>query len=130
MSAYLDKSSLTNVSIFFPGLHLQQRPSKFSAPLAPEEGLVYAFQLEEEEKENEEEFVCSYQAPEVKEEGNDLGDPAIVSAIQNMQVSQQVGIERVAPNLHLSRLSLNTPPCLYFFVKTHFELKCFIPGPS
>lgn len=129
MSACLDKSSVTNVSILFPGLHLQQRRSKFSAPLDPEEGLVCAFQLEEGEKENEEEFVSSYQAPEVKEEGNDLGDPAIVSTIQNTQVSQQVGIERVAPNLHLNRLSLNTPPCLYFFVKTHFELKSFIPGP-
>ncbi|XP_076784403.1 protein PAT1 homolog 2-like [Arvicanthis niloticus] len=71
------------------GLHLQQRRSKFSTPLAPEEGLVCAFQLEEGEKENEEEFVCSYQAPEVKEEGNDVGDPAIVSTIQNTQVSQQ-----------------------------------------
>ncbi|GAB1286803.1 Protein PAT1 homolog 2 [Apodemus speciosus] len=71
------------------GLHLQQRPSKFSVPLAPEEGLVCALQLEEEEKENKEEFVCSDQAPEVKEEGNDLGDPAILCAIQNIQVPQQ-----------------------------------------
>lgn len=92
MSACLDKNSLTNVSILFPGLHLQQRPSKFSVPLAPEEGLVCAFQLEEE-KENEDECVCSDQAPEVKEEGCGLGDPAIVSAFQNTQVPQQVGIE-------------------------------------
>ncbi|XP_031227555.1 protein PAT1 homolog 2 [Mastomys coucha] len=74
------------------GRHLYQRPSKFSVPLAPEEGLVCAFQLEEKEKENEEEFVCSDRAPEVKEEGNDLGDPAIVSAIQNTQVPQQRGL--------------------------------------
>lgn len=96
--------------------------------MAPEEGLVCAFQLEEEE-ENEEEFVCSDQAPEVKEEENDLTDPAIVRAIQNTQVLQQVGIERVVPNLDLDRLPLSTPHCLYFFVKTHFELTCFIPGP-
>lgn len=128
MSACLDKRSLTNVSTLFPGRHLHQRPSKFSVPLAPEEGLVCAFQLEEKEKENEEEFVCSDRAPEVKEEGNDLGDPAIVSAIQNTQVPQQVGIERVGPNLDLNRLPLSTPHCLYFFVKSHFELTYFIPG--
>lgn len=59
-------------------------------------------QLEEEEKENKEESVCSDQAPEVKEEGNDLGDPAIVRAIQNILVPQQVGLARAVPNPDLN----------------------------
>ncbi|XP_052582371.1 LOW QUALITY PROTEIN: protein PAT1 homolog 2 [Peromyscus californicus insignis] len=72
------------------GLHVHQRPSKFSVPLAPKEGS--AFHLEEVEEENEEEDVCSNQAPDVEEEGDDLGDPAILSAIQNIQVPQQRGL--------------------------------------
>nr|BAB29742.1 unnamed protein product [Mus musculus] len=93
------------------GLHLQQRPSKFSVSLAPEEGLVCAFQLEEE-KENEDECVCSDQAPEVKEEGCGLGDPAIVSAFQNTQVPQQRGLHsshrvKVSGALGMSSASLH-----------------------
>nr|XP_042132037.1 protein PAT1 homolog 2 isoform X2 [Peromyscus maniculatus bairdii] len=72
------------------GLHLHQRPSKLSVPLAPKEGS--AFHLEEVEEENEEEDVCSNQAPDVEEEGADLGDPAILSAIQNIQVPRQRGL--------------------------------------
>uniref|UniRef100_A0A8C2LRD1 Protein associated with topoisomerase II homolog 2 (yeast) n=1 Tax=Cricetulus griseus TaxID=10029 RepID=A0A8C2LRD1_CRIGR len=81
------------------GLHFHQRPSKFSGPLAPKEGSVSAFHLEDvEEKENEEEDVCSDPVPDVEEEGNDLGDPAILSAIQNTQVPRQVEIERTVLN--------------------------------
>ncbi|XP_051039503.1 LOW QUALITY PROTEIN: protein PAT1 homolog 2 [Phodopus roborovskii] len=75
------------------GLHFHQRPSKFSGPLAPEKGSVSAFHLEDvEERENEEEDVCSDQVQDVEEEGNDLGDPAILSAIQNTQVPRQRGL--------------------------------------
>ncbi|XP_041534678.1 LOW QUALITY PROTEIN: protein PAT1 homolog 2 [Microtus oregoni] len=74
------------------GLHLHQGPSKFSVPLAPEEGSVSAFHLEKVEEENEEEDVCSDQAPDVEEERNDLGDPAILSVIQNTQVPRQRGL--------------------------------------
>ncbi|XP_034352418.1 protein PAT1 homolog 2 [Arvicanthis niloticus] len=101
------------------GLHLQQRQSKFSAPLAPEEGLVCAFQLEEGEKENEEEFVCSYQAPEVKEEGNDVGDPAIVSTIQNTQVSQQRGLHS-SPRVKASGALRMSPTSLHFLGQSVF----------
>ncbi|XP_028622876.1 protein PAT1 homolog 2 isoform X2 [Grammomys surdaster] len=83
------------------GLHLQQRPSKFSAPLAPGEGLVCAFQLEEEDKENEEEFVCSDQAPEVKEEGNDLGDPAIRGLHSSPRVKASGALGMSPASLHL-----------------------------
>ncbi|KAK7810182.1 hypothetical protein U0070_010346, partial [Myodes glareolus] len=72
-------------------MYLHQRPSKFSAPLAPEEGSVSAFYLERVEEENEED-VCSDQAPDVEEERNDLGDPAILSVIQNTQVPRQRGL--------------------------------------
>ncbi|KAM7327452.1 hypothetical protein ACRRTK_013819 [Alexandromys fortis] len=74
------------------GLHLHQGPSKFSVPLAPEEGSVSSFHLEKVEEEDEEEDVCSDQAPDVEEERNDLGDPAILSVIQNTQVPRQRGL--------------------------------------
>ncbi|XP_051000474.1 protein PAT1 homolog 2 [Acomys russatus] len=72
------------------GLYLHQRPGKFSVPVAPEGILVSAFHLQEGEREEyEEEDVCSDRAPEVGEEGNDLGDPAILSAIQNAHIPWQ-----------------------------------------
>ncbi|XP_032758211.1 LOW QUALITY PROTEIN: protein PAT1 homolog 2 [Rattus rattus] len=101
------------------GLHLQHRPSKFSVPLAPEEGLECAFRLEEEEKENEEKFVCSDWAPEVKEEGNDLWDPAIVSAIQNTQVPQQRGLHS-SPTVKASGALGMTPASLHFLCQSVF----------
>ncbi|XP_052037640.1 LOW QUALITY PROTEIN: protein PAT1 homolog 2 [Apodemus sylvaticus] len=101
------------------GLHLQQRPSKFSVPLAPEEGLACALQLEEEEKENKEEFVCSAQAPEVKEEGNDLGDPAIVRAIQNIQLPQQRGLHS-SPRVKASGTLGMSPASLHFLWRSVF----------
>ncbi|XP_060227482.1 protein PAT1 homolog 2 [Meriones unguiculatus] len=86
------------------GLHLHQRPSKFSVPLAPKEGLVSPFQLEEgEEKENEEED----EAPEVEEEEKNLGDPAILHAIQNAQVPWQRGLHSSSGALGTSQASLN-----------------------
>uniref|UniRef100_A0A8C6HKR6 SPG11, spatacsin vesicle trafficking associated n=1 Tax=Mus spicilegus TaxID=10103 RepID=A0A8C6HKR6_MUSSI len=100
------------------GLHLQQRPSKFSVPLAPEEGLVCAFQLEEE-KENEDECVCSDQAPEVKEEGCGLGDPAIVSAFQNTQVPQQRGLHS-SPRVKASGALGMSPASLHFMWQSVF----------
>lgn len=53
------------------------------------------------EEEDEEEDVCSDQAPDVEEERNDLGDPAILSVIQNTQVPRQVGLEREVLNVHV-----------------------------
>ncbi|KAL1786266.1 PAT1-like 2 [Sigmodon hispidus] len=73
------------------GLRLQ-RSSKLSVPLAAEKRSVSAFHLEKVEEESEEEDVCSNQAPNVEEEENDLGDPAILSAIQNTQVLRQRGL--------------------------------------
>ncbi|XP_021049129.1 protein PAT1 homolog 2 isoform X2 [Mus pahari] len=100
------------------GLHLQQRPSKFSVPLAPKEDLVCAFQLEEE-KENEDEFVCSDQAPEVKEKGGDLEDPAIVSAFQNTQVPQQRGLQS-SPRVKASGALGMSPASLHFMWQSVF----------
>uniref|UniRef100_A0A452TQ58 PAT1 homolog 2 n=1 Tax=Ursus maritimus TaxID=29073 RepID=A0A452TQ58_URSMA len=72
-------------------------PSKSCSSLAPEEELVSASQLEEEEEQEEEEEgeedldpdlapeLEEEEEEEVEEEEHDLGDPAVLSAIQNTQ---------------------------------------------
>ncbi|XP_045057645.2 protein PAT1 homolog 2 [Desmodus rotundus] len=72
------------------GPHSNQGPGKSCGCLAPEEELVPASQLEEEEEENEqEEDLDPDLAPnleeEVDEEEEDLGDPAVLSVVHNTQ---------------------------------------------
>ena len=100
------------VSTSSTGSRLDQGSGKPHVPLALEEGLVSASQLEEEEldpdlaPDMEEE-----EAEEEEEEENDLGDPAVQSAVHNSQVPRQEGVglsravcvsQAVAP--HLSSL--------------------------
>ncbi|KAF7462585.1 Hypothetical predicted protein [Marmota monax] len=70
--------------------HLSQGPGKFCDPLAPEEELVSASQLEkEEENEEEVEEECLDPDPDLaadpEEEENNLRDPALLSAVHNTQ---------------------------------------------
>ncbi|KAK1339009.1 hypothetical protein QTO34_019678, partial [Cnephaeus nilssonii] len=70
--------------------HSNQGPDKSCGLVAPEEELVSASQLEEEEEnEEEEEDLDPDLAPDleegVDEEEEDLGDPAILSAVTNTQ---------------------------------------------
>ncbi|KAB0400240.1 hypothetical protein E2I00_004213, partial [Balaenoptera physalus] len=77
------------------GTHLNQSPGKSYDPLALKEVLVCASQLEEEEQNEEEreEEVDPDLAPDLEEEEeqeeeeeeNDLGDPAVLSAVRNIQ---------------------------------------------
>nr|XP_012297754.2 protein PAT1 homolog 2 isoform X1 [Aotus nancymaae] len=67
-------------------------PGKTCGPLAPEEELVSAGQLEEEENEGEEEEKEEDLDPDLapdleeeEEEENDLGDPAILGTVHNSQ---------------------------------------------
>ncbi|XP_017716507.1 PREDICTED: protein PAT1 homolog 2 isoform X4 [Rhinopithecus bieti] len=67
-------------------------PGKICGPLAPEEELVSACQLEkekenegEEEEEEEEEEDLDPDLEEEEEEENDLGDPTILGAVHNTQ---------------------------------------------
>lgn len=100
------------VSTSSTGSCLDQGSGKSHVPLALEEELVSASQLEEEEldpdlaPDMEEE-----EAEEEEEEENDLGDPAVQSAVHNSQVPRQEGVglsrdvcvaQAVAP--HLSSL--------------------------
>ena len=100
------------VSTSSTGSRLDQGSGKSHVPLALEEELVSASQLEEEEldpdlaPDMEEE-----EAEEEEEEENDLGDPAVQSAVHNSQVPRQEGVglsravcvsQAVAP--HLSSL--------------------------
>ncbi|XP_010383527.1 protein PAT1 homolog 2 isoform X1 [Rhinopithecus roxellana] len=77
---------------FSSGPHLNQGPGKICGPLAPEEELVSACQLEkekenegEEEEEEEEEEDLDPDLEEEEEEENDLGDPTILGAVHNTQ---------------------------------------------
>ncbi|XP_049755055.1 protein PAT1 homolog 2-like [Elephas maximus indicus] len=72
-----------------------QGPGKHCGPRTPEEELVPASQLEEEEEEEveeekeeeeEEEDLDPDWAPDPVVEENDLGDPAVLSAVHNTQV--------------------------------------------
>lgn len=63
-----------------------QGPAKSYSPLTREEEPVSASQLEEEEEKEEEEDLDSDLALDVEEEENDLGDPAVLSAVHNTQV--------------------------------------------
>ncbi|XP_005877640.2 PREDICTED: protein PAT1 homolog 2 [Myotis brandtii] len=72
------------------GPHSNQGPDKSCGPVAPEEELVSASQLEEEEEnEEEEEDLDPDLAPDleegVDEEEEELVDPAILSAVTNTQ---------------------------------------------
>ncbi|XP_022442913.1 protein PAT1 homolog 2 isoform X1 [Delphinapterus leucas] len=73
------------------GTHLNQSPGKSCDPLALKEALVCASQLEEEEQNEEEreEELDPDLAPDLEEEEeeeeNDLGDPAVLSAVRNIQ---------------------------------------------
>ncbi|XP_074222134.1 protein PAT1 homolog 2 isoform X1 [Camelus bactrianus] len=74
------------------GPHLNQCPGKSCDPLALEEELMSASQLEEEEENGEGgEELDPDLAPDVEEEEggeqeeNDLGDPAVLSAVHNTQ---------------------------------------------
>ncbi|MBW01093.1 Protein PAT1 2, partial [Eschrichtius robustus] len=77
------------------GTHFNQSPGKSYDPLALKEVLVCASQLEEEEQNEEEreEEVDPDLAPDLEEEEeqeeeeeeNDLGDPAVLSAVRNIQ---------------------------------------------
>ncbi|XP_040602105.1 protein PAT1 homolog 2 isoform X2 [Mesocricetus auratus] len=112
------------------GLHFHQRPRKFSGPLAPEEGSVSAFHLEDvEEKENEEEDLCSDPAPDVEEEGNDLGDPAILSAIQKAQVPWQPVFPRVRSSAcHFGPRQPSPDPLLFYSPLTPWLHKLSLPS--
>nr|XP_055132697.1 protein PAT1 homolog 2 [Symphalangus syndactylus] len=73
---------------FSSGPHLNQRPGKTCGPLAPEEELVSACQLEKEEEnegEEEDEVDLDPDLEEEEEEENDLGDPAVLGAVHNTQ---------------------------------------------
>ncbi|XP_070260921.1 protein PAT1 homolog 2 [Myotis yumanensis] len=72
------------------GPHSNQGPDKSCGPVAPEEELVSASQLEEEEENEEEERDLDPDlAPDLEEgadeEEEELGDPAILSAVTNTQ---------------------------------------------
>uniref|UniRef100_A0A2I3HEW6 PAT1 homolog 2 n=1 Tax=Nomascus leucogenys TaxID=61853 RepID=A0A2I3HEW6_NOMLE len=63
-------------------------PGKTCGPLAPEEELVSACQLEKEEEnegEEEDEVDLDPDLEEEEEEENDLGDPAVLGAVHNTQ---------------------------------------------
>ncbi|KAK2103649.1 Protein PAT1 2 [Saguinus oedipus] len=93
-------------------------PGKTCGPLAPEEELVSAGQLEEEENEGEEEEKEEDLDPDLapdleeeEEEENDLGDPAILGIVHNSQ--------GLSPSL--------LPPVSHFVSDAVLTLK---PGPS
>lgn len=97
------------VSTSSTGSRLDQGSGKSHVPLALEEELVSASQLEEEELDPD--LAPDVEEEEAEEEENDLGDPAVQSAVHNSQVPRQEGVglsravcvaQAVAP--HLSSL--------------------------
>ncbi|KAM7158219.1 protein PAT1 homolog 2 isoform 1-T1 [Molossus nigricans] len=70
---------------YLEGPHSNQGPGKSCGPLASEEELVSASQLEEEEEEDLDPDLAPDLEEEVDEEEEDLGDPAILSAVHNTQ---------------------------------------------
>ena len=99
------------VSTSSTGSRLDQGSGKSHVPLALEEELVSASQLEEEELDPDLAPDMEEEEAEEEEEENDLGDPAVQSAVHNSQVPRQEGVglsravcvsQAVAP--HLSSL--------------------------
>lgn len=71
--------------------------------------LVCASQLEEEEQNEEEreeeldpDLAPDLEREEEEEEENDLGDPAVLSAVRNIQVPQQEDVGEGCPELSAS----------------------------
>uniref|UniRef100_A0A2K6UZJ6 PAT1 homolog 2 n=1 Tax=Saimiri boliviensis boliviensis TaxID=39432 RepID=A0A2K6UZJ6_SAIBB len=94
-----------------------EEPAKTCGPLAPEEELVSAGQLEEEENEGEEEEKEEDLDPDLdpdleeeEEEENDLGDPAILGTVHNSQriLLSSPGV-KVPGVLGMSPASLHIP---------------------
>lgn len=86
-------------STFSSGPHSNPGPGKSCGPLAPEEEPMSAPQLEKEENEEVEALDPDLDpdlALDLEKEGeeNDLGDPAVLSAVHNSQVPWQEGLGR------------------------------------
>ncbi|XP_016067293.1 PREDICTED: protein PAT1 homolog 2 [Miniopterus natalensis] len=97
--------------------HSNQDPGKSCGPLAPEEELVSASQPEEEESEEGEEDLDPDLARDLEEEAGeeeeDLGDPAVISAVHNTQR----GLPS-SPGIKASGLLGMSPASLHFLWQT------------
>nr|XP_025150856.1 protein PAT1 homolog 2 isoform X3 [Bubalus bubalis] len=87
------------VSTSSTGSRLDQGSGKPHVPLALEEGLVSASQLEEEELDPDLAPDMEEEEAEEEEEENDLGDPAVQSAVHNSQTPDHLAPLPFRPSL-------------------------------